>query len=139
MNTALLSRTDAYGLSVLNVANRVALSVLQGYKRYLQIADRLRSECLVLGRDVLEELRVVEVDLVTPLFEGDAEDLLVFYRVRAILWVNLYDTVVAALFLLQDFKSLRLVSGAMTPSLTSRLMSFAVATSTVSLRAQKSP
>ena len=52
---ALLSGTDAYGLSVLHVAYRVALSVLQRDKTYYKVALSLFGECLVLCGYILKE------------------------------------------------------------------------------------
>lgn len=139
VDTALLSGSDTNGLSVLNVTNRVALRVFECDERNLQVAESLRSEFLILCRHVLEQLRIAEVNLVAALLECYAEYLLVLDGVRAIFRVNLYDAVVAFLLCLQNLEGLGVVVGSDDTVADLALDELAVATSTLSLRAQKSP
>ena len=102
MDAALLTSADAYRLSVLHVAYRVALRIFQCYQRYDEVATRLLAECLVLCGDVLEESGVVQTYLVASLFKGDAEALLRLHRCRNIVRVYLYH-VISALALLTQY------------------------------------
>ena len=104
VDAALLSRADADGLSVLHVADGVALGVLQGDEGNHQVALRLVREGLVGRRDVLEQGRVVQFDLVAPLLEGDAEHLFVFHGGRHVVRVNLDDVVGAFALFAQDLE-----------------------------------
>ena len=106
MDSALLTGADADGLSVLHVANGIALRVLQRDEGYFQVAHGFFRECLVLCRDIVEKTVLRQVDFVTALFEGDTKDLLVFYGCRRIIWVYLDDIVCSLALLLQDFKRL---------------------------------
>ena len=106
VDTALLSCTNTDSLSVLHVAYRVTLCVLQGDEGDNQVALSLWRECLVLGRHILEKCIVVELDLVTSLLEGDAEYLLTLNRLRHIGRINLDDVVGALTLVLQDLDSL---------------------------------
>ena len=132
VDTALLTSSDTNGLTVLYIAYRVTLSVLQGDKGDNQVALSLWSKGLVLSRHILEECIVVELDLVAALLEGDAEYLLALDWLRYVCRINL-DYVICTLALVL------VKSGAITPSLTSRFSSFAVVASQVSERATKSP
>ena len=76
MDAALLSGTNADGLSVLDVAYRVRLGVLQRDKCNNQVALGLGRERLVLGGDILKQGRVVQLAFVASLFEGPANALL---------------------------------------------------------------
>ena len=106
MDSALLTGADADGLSVLHVANGIALRVLQRDEGYFQVTHSFFRECLVLCRDIVEKTVLRQVDFVTALFEGDTKDLLVFYGCRRIIWVYLDDIVCSLALLLQDFKRL---------------------------------
>lgn len=55
VDTALLSGADTDGLTVLDVAYRVALGIFQGDEGDDQVTASLIGEGLVLGRDVLKE------------------------------------------------------------------------------------
>ena len=101
VDAALLSGTDADGLSVGGVADAVRLGILQGDECDDEVAACLRRERLVLRGDVVEGLGVVEAYLVASLLEGDAEDLLVLQRCGAIVGVDA-DDVVGALALLAE-------------------------------------
>jgi hypothetical protein len=111
VDTALLTGTDADGLTVLNIAYGVRLGVFQCDECYLQVADSLRCEGLVLGGHVFEELWVGEVDVVAALLKGDAKDLLVLNGLGDVVGVYLDDAVGTLALLLEDFQSLGSVVG----------------------------
>ena len=106
MDTALLTGTDADGLTVLHVADGVRLCVFQRDEGDDQVALGLRGKGLVLCGDVLEEGIVVELDLVAALFEGDAEDLLALDGLRHVVRVNLDHIISSLAFVLQDLDGL---------------------------------
>ena len=58
VDSRLLSRADADGLSVVSVADRVGLRVFKGDKRDDEVARSVIREVFVLGDDVCEELAV---------------------------------------------------------------------------------
>ena len=72
-----------------------------------KVATCLICKCLVLGRDILKQSRIVEFHLITSLFERDAKDLFTFDRLWHIVWIDLYDVICALTFLLEYLQSLR--------------------------------
>ena len=90
VDAALLSGADADSLSVLHVAYRVRLCVLQCDERDNEVADSFLGEVLRLCRYVLEQSRVVEAHLVASLLERYAEHLLVLDGSRHVVRVYLY-------------------------------------------------
>ena len=110
VDTALLTGTDTDSLTILYVAYRVTLSILQGDERDNQIALSLRSESLVLGRNILEESRIIKLHLVASLFEGNTEHLLALDRSWHIVRINLDNAVGTLALLLQNLDSLRSVA-----------------------------
>ena len=110
MDTALLTGTDTDSLTILYVAYRVTLSILQGDERDNQIALSLRSESLVLGRNILEESWIIELHLVASLFEGNTEYLLALDRSWHVVRINLDDAVGTLALLLQHLDSLRSIA-----------------------------
>ena len=64
----------------------------------IKISLGIRSESLVLCRNVLEELWVIKLHFVAPLFKGNTKDLLSLDRSRYIVRVNL-DNIVCPLTL----------------------------------------
>jgi len=111
VDAALLTGSDADSLSVLDIADAVALCIFQCDEGNLQVADSLRSEVLVLGRNLLEEFRVVEIAVVTALLKGDAEDLLVLDRLGYIVRVDLDDAVSTLALSLEDFQGFGCIVG----------------------------
>ena len=111
VDAALLTGSDADSLSVLDIADAVALCIFQCDEGNLQVADRLRSEVLVLRRNLLEEFRVVEIAVVAALLKGDAEDLLVLDRFGYIVRVDLDDAVSTLALGLEDFQGFGCVVG----------------------------
>ena len=109
VDTGLLSCADADSLPVDSVADGVGLGVLQGDQGHQKVLLRLFRDVLVLGDDVVQH-RHVDVQLVSALLEGDAEDLLALHRIRTVSRVDLDHVVVSVLFLLQDLQCLRLIS-----------------------------
>ena len=108
---ALLAGAYAYGLSVLNVAYRVALRVLKGYEADDKVALSLGGERLVLRGYVVEQCRVVKAHLVASLLEGYAVDLLVLDRSRGVRRVYLDDVIRALALLLKYGEGLGSVVG----------------------------
>ena len=110
MDAALLSGTDADSLTILDIAHRIGLRVLERDKRNHQVATRLGGEDLILRGDILEKGGVVEADLVASLFKGDAEHLLTLDGLRTISGVYLYYIIRSlALFLKNLQRSGRIV------------------------------
>ena len=107
VDTALLTGTDTDGLTVLHVADRVRLRILQGDQGDDQVALGLRGEGLVLRRDVLEEGIVVELDLIAALLEGDAEHLLALDGLWHVAGVYLNHIIGALALVLQYLNGLR--------------------------------
>ena len=110
MNTALLSGADTDGLSILDVAHRVGLRVLQRDERDFQVAACLFGELLVVCRNIVKEVISVEVNFVTSLFKGHAEHLLAFRGSGAVLRVHLQDDVSAFSFGTENFQCFRRVA-----------------------------
>ena len=106
MNTALLSGTDADGLTVLDIAHGIALGVFQGDQTDDEVALGLVGKCLVLCGDMLKQGRVVELHLVASLFKGDAEHLLAFNGGRHIVRVDLDDIIGALALVVQYLQGL---------------------------------
>lgn len=106
VDAALLTSSDTDGLSVLDVADGVALRIFQRDEGDDQVALSLRGERLVLRRNVLEERRVVEAHLVATLLEGDAKHLLALDGGRGVGRVYLDDTVGALALLAEDLQGL---------------------------------
>ena len=111
VDAALLTSTDTDGLTVLHVAYRVRLCVLQGDEGNNQVATCLFGECLVSRGYVLEERGVVQLYLVASLLEGDAKDLLAFDGRGLVRRVNLDDVVGALAFLAQNLQGFLCVAG----------------------------
>ena len=88
VDAALLTRADADCLSVLDIADRVGLRVLQGNQRDNHIELCLLRQLLVLGDDVLKQIRA-DLEVVVTLLEGDAEDIAVLDRSRLIVRIDL--------------------------------------------------
>ena len=71
MNTGLLSCTDAYRLTVLNIADGIRLGVFQSYHCDGKVADRLGRKLPVLSHDIREHIGAY-FELVASLLEGNA-------------------------------------------------------------------
>ena len=93
MDTTLLTSADADGLSVFHIADAVRLRIFQRNQCDNQVALCLCSECLVLGGDVFKQGRIVEFNLVTSLFEGNAKALLSLNGSRLVVRINLNDVI----------------------------------------------
>ena len=98
MDSALLTGSDADCLSVLDVAYRVTLSVLQSDECNHKVALSLVCKVLVVGWNVGEKFVAVKFNLVSALFECNAETLLAFYRIRNVCRVYFYYVVCAFAF-----------------------------------------
>ena len=102
VDAALLTSTDADGLTILDVADGVGLGVLQRDEGDDEVAAGFSSKGFVLRGDIFKQGGIVETDLVAALFEGDAEALLGLYGSRTIGGVHLDDIVRALTLVLQD-------------------------------------
>ena len=102
VDAALLPGANADGLTVLDVADGVALGVLERDEGDAQVTLGLLGKRLVASGDILEEVVARKVDLVAPLLEGDAVDLLVLDGGGAIVGVDADDVVRALALLAQD-------------------------------------
>ena len=102
VDAALLTGTDADGLSVFHVADGVRLRVFQCDKGDNEVATGLLGEGLVLGGNVFEQGGVVETDLVAALLEGDAEDLFALNGSGTVGRVDLDDVVGAFALVFQN-------------------------------------
>ena len=111
VNAALLSGSDADGLTVLHVADTIGLRILQCDEGNHQIALGLGREHLVLRGNVLQQGRIVKADFIAALLKSDAEHLLAFHGVGTVVKINLDNIIGALAFLLQDFQSLVSVAG----------------------------
>ena len=111
MDAALLTGTDADGLSVLHIAHGVRLRVLQRNQANHQVAACIVGECLVLSGDVLEQGRVVEANLVASLLERDAEHLLALDGSRTVVGIDADDVVRSLALCTQNLECLGRVVG----------------------------
>lgn len=105
VNAALLSGADADGLSVLGVANAVALCVFQGDEGNHQVAASGFAECFVRGRDIGKEFVAGEVYFVASLFESYAIHLFAFDGLGAIIGVHFQYVVSALALFAENFES----------------------------------
>ena len=106
VDAALLPCTNADGLTVLHIADRIGLGVFQCDKRNLQVAFGFRRKVLVLGWNVLEKVVARKVYLVSALLKGNAKDLLTLNGSRLVGRVYLDDIVSALALFTQDAECL---------------------------------
>ena len=111
VDTALLTGTDTDSLSVLHIAYRVRLSVLQGDEGDNQVALGLCCKSLVLGGNVLKQCRVVEFNLIASLFESDTKHLFALDGLRLIAGINLNHIISTLTLILQNLDCLRSIVG----------------------------
>ena len=111
VNTALLTSTDANGLTILDIANGITLGILEGYKRDDKVALGLVAECLVGGGDIIEEGGIVKAYLIAALLKGYSKHLLALYWVGHIVRVYLYHIICALALGLEYIESLRGIVG----------------------------
>ena len=111
VDAALLAGTDTDGLSVLDVAHRVALGVLERDEGNDQVALGLGRKGLVLGGNVLEEGGVIEPNLVAALLKGDAEHLLALYGRGGIVGIYLDDVIGTLALVMQYLDGLGSIAG----------------------------
>ncbi len=98
VNPGLLSGTDADGLPVFYEADGIGLGVFQSDQGDLHVHKRFFGN-LSLIRHHMGEQFFVDLQLIAPLLEGDAEHLFSLQRIRYIVRVNL-DHIVVPFFLL---------------------------------------
>ena len=110
MYAGLLAGSDADRLSVICVADRVRLCILQCDEGNDKIALSGIRNILVGCNDILEDL-VVDLKFISSLFECDTEDLFVLKRLRHIALIDLDNVIVSVLLALQDLKRLLSIAG----------------------------
>ncbi len=106
VDAALLTGSDADGLAVFHVAHRIALCVFQCDEGYLQVAESLCRELLVLGGNVVEEMIVAEVDIIAVLLKPHAKDLLALNGLRYVVSINLNHVIGALALGLENLQCL---------------------------------
>ena len=106
VDTALLTSTDANGLSVLDVADTVRLRIFQGDEGDNQVTLCLCRESLVLCGDVFKQGGVVQFDFVASLFESNAKALLRLNGFRLVRGINLNDVIRAFALVFQYLNGL---------------------------------
>ena len=111
MDTALLTSSDADGLTVLDVADAVALRIFEGDEGNDKVATGSLREILVDGRDVLEESWVVQLHFISSLLESYAKHLFAFNRSRNIVRVNLNDIVGPLAFFAKNLQGFLRIAG----------------------------
>ena len=109
VDTRLLPRTDADGLSVHRVAHGVRLGVFQRDEGYEQVAARALGQVGVL-RHKLFKKRPVDAAAVVPLLKRHAEHLLALKCGGFIIGIDLHNVVAALALGAQDLKRLRLIA-----------------------------
>ena len=97
VDARLLSRSDADGLSALNVADGIGLGVFERDHRDGKIDFRLIGQLLLVRHNICKKV-VVDDKLVAPLLKRNAVHLLAFQRPRLVTLVDLDDIVSALLF-----------------------------------------
>ena len=110
MDPALLAGSDSDGLSVLDEADGVGLSIFESDESDLEVYPGLIGQLFVFGDDIGQEA-VIYLAVVVSLLEGDAEYVLVLLLGAEVVRIDLYDIVPAVLFLTQYLKSFVSVSG----------------------------
>ena len=110
MNSRLLTRANTDSLTVNREAHRVRLCIFKGYKRYYKVALCRIGHILILGNYVREK-RLVYLEVISSLLEGDTVNLLMLDGVGGVIRVDFNDVVASLSLALQDFKSLGLVAG----------------------------
>ncbi len=118
VDAALLAGAHTDGLAVLHVAHRIGLGILQRDERHDHVDLRRFRNFLVLGHHVFQQ-RLVDLEVVVALLEGDAEDVLQLEFRGLVSGIDLDDVVLALLLGLEDLERLVGVTGAMMPSDTS--------------------
>ena len=111
VDTTLLTGTNTDGLSVFDIADRVTLCIFQGDECNDQVALGISREYLVLSGDVLEQSGIIQLDLITSLFEGNAKHLLAFHGFRHIVGVDLNHIIGSLALLAENLQSLFSITG----------------------------
>ena len=106
MDAALLARTHADGLAVLHIAHGVGLGVLEGDEGHDHVPLGCVGQVLVF-RDQVGQQGLVDLEVVSPLLEGDAEHVLVLLHGGDVIGVDLDDVIVPLLLGLEDLQGLR--------------------------------
>ena len=93
MNAALLAGSDANGLTALDVAHRIRLGIFEGDEGDGEVAKGGGGQFFVLRGTLVEQMRIGKIHFVAPLFEGDAEHLLAFDGIGAVIGVDLQNAI----------------------------------------------
>ncbi len=104
VDAALLTCTDADGLAILDVADRVGLGVLQGDEAQKQVVLSFEGKLLVLGYDISEKL-LIYLEAVISLLESDAVYMTALNGIGLIIGIDLYDVVSALFLTAEDLES----------------------------------
>ena len=110
VDTGLLTRAHAHGLPVIGKAHGVGLGVFQGDERHDQVDFGGFGQVFVLGDDVPEQM-LADLEVVPPLLEGDAEDLLRLLLGGNVAGVDGHHVVAALALGFQNGKRLVCVAG----------------------------
>ena len=110
MDTALLARSHADGLSVFDIAYGVGLGVFEGDEREHQVPFGRLRQGLVLRDDILQQ-RGADLKVVPALLKGDAEDVFVLDGLGDVGGVDLNHIVAALALGAQDLQGLVGVAG----------------------------
>ena len=105
VDAALLTRAHADGLTILHVAHRIRLRVLQRDERHHHVCFGSGGHVLVLGHHVLKQ-RLVDFEVVATLLEGDAEHVFALNLSGHVRRVDAHHVVLAALLGGQNRKRL---------------------------------
>ena len=110
VDTALLARADADGLSVLRVADGVRLRVFESDQRDDQVALGVLRQILLLRNDVFQQL-LVDFQLVAALLKGHAEHILVLHRSRTVIGIDLHHVVGTLTLRLENLQGFVRIAG----------------------------
>ena len=110
VDSGLLARAHTHGLSIIGKADGVTLGVFQGNQGYNQVDFGGFRQVFILGNNVLEQLGI-DLEVISALLEGDAEDLLGLLLGGNIGGVDGNHVVAALAFGFQDFQRLVGVAG----------------------------
>ena len=110
VDAGLLTRAHAHGLPVIGEAHGVGLGVFQGDERHDQVDFGGFGQVFIFGDDVLKQMPV-DFEVVPPLLEGDAEDLLRLLLGGNVVGVDGHHVVAALALGFQDGQRFLCVAG----------------------------
>ena len=110
MDSGLLARAHADGLTVIGEAHRIGLGVFQGNQGHDQVDLGGLGQVLILGDDVLQQV-LADLEVVAALLEGDAENLLGLLLSGDIIGIDCYNVVIALALGFQNGQGLVGIAG----------------------------